>query len=195
MVAKRPVPRPDTSEQILDVAQQLVQTVGYNAFSYADIAAAVHISKASLHYHFPTKAKLGHSLIARYEKDFRRLMAEIDARGQNAPARLRDYVAIYAKVLKDRRMCLCGMLAAEFETLPRPMQSALDHFFELNEEWLEGVLQQGRAEGSLKVDGPPREHAQFIVAALEGAMMLARSHGAERRFQTAARRLLADMGI
>ena len=56
-------------------------------------------------------------------------------------------------------------------------------------------LDGGDAVTDHHVDGPPREHAQFIVAALEGAMMLARSHGAERRFQTAARRLLADMGI
>ena len=42
----------NTSQQILDIAQRLVQTRGFNAFSYADIANAMGISKASLHYHF-----------------------------------------------------------------------------------------------------------------------------------------------
>ncbi len=48
-----------TSQQILDIAQRLVQTRGFNDFSYADIASALNISKASLHYHFASKAKLG----------------------------------------------------------------------------------------------------------------------------------------
>ena len=32
-------PETDTASQILDVAERLVQTRGFNAFSYADIAA------------------------------------------------------------------------------------------------------------------------------------------------------------
>jgi len=47
------------------VAERLVQVRGFNGFSYADIAAELHITKASLHYHFATKADLGEALIAR----------------------------------------------------------------------------------------------------------------------------------
>lgn len=187
--------RSDTSEQILDVAQGLVQTRGYNAFSYADIAMALHVTKASLHYHFPSKAALGHSLIQRYETGFQHMLAAIDERNDPAPEKIRAYVGIYARVLADHRMCLCGMLAAEFETLPKPMQSALDHFFDLNEVWLEKILEQGRREATLHFQDSARELAQFLVAALEGAMMLARSHGSKQRFDVAAKRLLADLGI
>ena len=74
--------RNETPERILDVAQGLVQTRGYNAFSYADIAAALHVTKASLHYHFPSKASLGLSLIARYESRFRQLLEIIQNKDQ-----------------------------------------------------------------------------------------------------------------
>ncbi len=181
-----------TSEQILDVAQELVQTRGYNAFSYADIAAALNLKKASLHYHFASKADLGLSLVTRYETRFRGALDAIGESGADGAERLQRYVAIYERVLADRRMCLCGMLAAEFHTLPKPMQSALDHFFALNERWLENVLEIGRADGTLRVEGSSRQEAQFFVAALEGAMMLARSHGSKARFRTAARRLLSQ---
>jgi TetR/AcrR family transcriptional repressor of nem operon len=187
--------RPNTADQILDIAQKLIQTRGYNAFSYADIASAIGITKASLHYHFKAKGDLGLSLINRYEKGFRHRLDEIDRVDGTAADHIRDYVAIYAGVLEDHRMCLCGMLAAEFQTLPKPMQSALDHFFDLNEQWLAGVLQNGRSDGSLHFDGEPRELAQFLVASLEGAMMLARSHGADERFHTAVKRLLANLGM
>ncbi len=55
-----------TATRILDVAERLVQTRGFNGFSYADIAAELHITKASLHYHFASKAELGEALILRY---------------------------------------------------------------------------------------------------------------------------------
>jgi TetR/AcrR family transcriptional regulator, transcriptional repressor for nem operon len=183
-----------TSELILDVAQKLVQTRGYNAFSYADIAAALKVTKASLHYHFPSKSHLGHSLVTRYAARFRSLLEGIDAKESTAAEKLRCYVAIYAGVLADHRMCLCGMLAAEFETLPKLMQSALDHFFDMNERWIMEVLKLGSADGSLKIIGDFREQAEFFVAALEGAMMLARSHASDERFRVAAIRLLAQFG-
>ena len=119
----------------------------------------------------------------------------IDGKSQTAADQIKSYMAIYAGVLADHRMCMCGMLAAEFETLPKPMQSALDHFFGMNETWLEAILRKGLGDGSLRFADEPQPLAQFIVAALEGAMMLARSHADENRFHAAERRLLASLGI
>ena len=184
-----------TSQHILDIAQRLVQTRGFNAFSYADIAAALNVSKASLHYHFASKAELGTRLIERYTDNFERTLGEIDIAGGNAAVKLQRYVDIYVNVLKDERMCLCGMLAAEFVTLPKSMQTALDDFFQLNERWLVAVLEQGRAESSLRFDGSPGDAAQYIIGSLEGSLMLARSHGGMARFDAATRHLLVDFGI
>jgi TetR/AcrR family transcriptional repressor of nem operon len=184
-----------TSQQILDIAQRLVQTRGYNAFSYADIASELGVSKASLHYHFASKRELGVKLIERYEAGMERALNEIDANGGGAAAKLRRYVDIYAKVLAGQRMCLCGMLAAEFATLPKAMQTALESFFRLNERWLIGVLNEGRASGTLRFEGPAAEASQFIIDSLEGSMMMARSHGGTARFDAASRRLLAEFGI
>lgn len=182
-----------TSQQILDVAQDLVQTRGFNAFSYGDIAKALKMTSASLHYHFPSKADLGKSLIARYEDRFLQELYTIDAGGGTMTNRFRAFVDIYADVLANNHMCLCGMLAAEFETLPQTMQSALDHYFEATEIWLETVLEQGKRDGQFSFDDPALEVAQFAIATLEGAMILARSHGTHDRFRTAAKRLITGL--
>ena len=184
-----------TSQQILDIAQRLVQTRGFNAFSYADIANEMNVSKASLHYHFTSKAKLGVMLIERYINDLRKILDEIDRNADGPIAKLRSYVDIYTRVLANERMCLCGMLAAEFVTLPRPMQTALDDYFEANELWLAGVLEEGRHAASLQFKGSASDAAQFIIGSLEGAMLMARSHGGMARFSAATRRLRADFGI
>jgi TetR/AcrR family transcriptional regulator, transcriptional repressor for nem operon len=136
-----------TAAQILDSAERLVQVRGFNGFSYADIATELKISKASLHYHFPGKAALGEALIGRYAARFADALQAIDGEGGNASDKLEAYASIYADVLREHRMCLCGMLAADFETLPPPMQAAVIGFFDQNEAWLTDVLETGREQG------------------------------------------------
>jgi TetR/AcrR family transcriptional regulator, transcriptional repressor for nem operon len=188
-----PPPPSATAERILDVAERLVQTQGYNGFSYADVSAALRISKASLHYHFPTKAKLGLSLVLRYQEAFRSALEAI-RKSVPAPAdQLRAYVQLYADVLRKDRMCLCGMLAAEQATLPKPMKAALNAFFDANEAWLADVLEEGHRTAALRVEGSVVEEARLFVASLEGAMLVARSYGDSRRFVSAAERVLAGV--
>jgi TetR/AcrR family transcriptional repressor of nem operon len=183
----------ETASRILDVAERLVQIRGFNGFSYADIASELKISKASLHYHFPGKAELGEALIRRYAARFAEALGAIDARGDDAPAKLQAYAGIYADVLRDRRMCLCGMLAAEYDTLPPPMRDAIIGFFDDNEAWLTGVLEQGQQEDAMSLDGSARDAAQTIVSGLEGALLIARPYGDVARFDAAATRLLASL--
>ena len=183
----------DTSGRILDIAERLLQTRGYNAFSYADIAQSLHITKASLHYHFPTKAELGKRLIERYKHSFLEALAEIDRSGASANEKLRRYVGLYVDVLRDDRMCLCGMLAAEYATLPKPMKSELKQFFDDNERWLVAVLEGGQATKTLRFAGSARDMARLLVGSLEGAMMLARSYDDVTRFEATADRLLAGI--
>jgi TetR/AcrR family transcriptional repressor of nem operon len=184
----------DTPQRILDIAERLVQTRGYNGFSYADIAEAMKVTKASLHYHFPSKAEMGARLIERYEANFLAALEGIDAEGKDARDKLRRYAAIYESVMRDNRMCLCGMLAAEFGTLPKAMRDDMRHFFDENERWLVSVLQQGKREKSLKFPGSAAEAAQTLIGALEGGMMIARTYGEVARFKAVSDRVLGDIG-
>jgi TetR/AcrR family transcriptional repressor of nem operon len=179
---------------ILDVAERLAQTLGYNGFSYADIAAQLGVTKASLHYHFPTKAELGRALIERYRVLFGAALEEIDRQAKGPHEKLQQYVGLYDSVLSNERMCLCGMLAAEYATLPAPMQKGLKLFFDANERWLTTVLKQGLRAGTFRFGEPANERARVLLGALEGAMLVARSYGNPRRFQAAAAYLLADLG-
>jgi TetR/AcrR family transcriptional regulator, transcriptional repressor for nem operon len=182
-----------TATRILDIAEELVQARGFNGFSYADIAAEVGISKAALHYHFPGKADLGLALITRYASRFTESLASIDRADATPAERLAEYARLYDQVLWQGKMCLCGMLAAEYQTLPAPMRAAVAGFFDANEDWLEKVLEDGRQDASLRFTGTAREAARMIVACLEGAMLLARPSGDLDRLRSVAASLLADL--
>ena len=139
----------NTASAILDVAEQLVQSRGFNAFSYADVAATLGITKPALHYHFAGKAELGLALLVRYTTRFSQALETIDGREPDAAAKLAAYADLYAQVLAQDRMCLCGMLAADYHTLSEPMRQAVITFFDRNETWLAHLIDQGRKDGTL----------------------------------------------
>lgn len=183
----------NTRTRILDAAERLVQMRGYNGFSYADVAPEVGVTKSSLHYHFAGKAELGKALIDRYAERFFAALELIGSDVGDGRAKLQAFVAIYAAVLREKRMCLCGMLAADYETLPPPMREAVVSFFDRTEEWLTEVIQDAERAGELRLDGSARETAQAIVSGLEGAMLVARPYGDTGRFDAASSRLLESL--
>ncbi len=184
-----------TAERILDVAERLVQTRGYNAMSYADISGQLEIRKASIHYHFPSKSDLGRRLIVRYHERFRGVLAGLERDVPDPRERLRRYVRLWVNVLRDgERMCLCGMLAAEIGTLPKAVRDEVKSFFDANEAWLAGVLAAGRRARTLRFRGAPPAEARLLLMGLEGAMLVARSYGEPGRFEEIAGRLLERWG-
>ena len=186
-------PAVDTANQVLDIAERLAQTRGFNGFSYADISEEIGLTKATLHYHFRTKAEMGRRLLARYSETFQAALADINGTYSGAPEQLAAYVQLYAEVLRGHRMCLCGMLAAEYATLAAPMQDEIRRFFDMNEEWLAQVADGGRTAGTLHFEGPPREIGRLLLGSLEGAMLVARSYDDVERFEASAARLLQDL--
>ena len=88
-----PKARSKTAEEILDVAEMLIQTRGYSASSYQDISQVLGIRKASIHYHFPSKTDLGVAVIERYAERFRS-RTRCDRTGQRP-----EFGAGYAGVL------------------------------------------------------------------------------------------------
>jgi TetR/AcrR family transcriptional repressor of nem operon len=184
-----------TTVRILDVAERLLQVRGYNGFSYGDVATELGITRAALHYHYKGKAELGQALIERYGARFATALAALDAAELDAAAKLRGYIALYTDVLSADRMCLCGMLAAEHRTLPDLMQRAVCDFFSANTTWLQKVLEEGCADGSLRCPGTTEDSASMVLGALEGGMLIARLDGDVARFTAAAHQVLAGLTV
>jgi TetR/AcrR family transcriptional repressor of nem operon len=183
----------DTRTQILDVAERLVQTGGFNDFSYADIAAELAVTNAALHYHFRTKAALGDALIERYSERFFAALDRIAAESTDARAQVEAYIDLYREVLAADRMCLCGVLAAEYPTLPDSMRRAVQRFFDRNETWLVALLEAGSRSQRLDAADSAIDTARMIVDTLEGAVMIARAQHDPGRFESVATRLLRSI--
>jgi TetR/AcrR family transcriptional repressor of nem operon len=183
-----------TAERILDIAENLVQTRGYEAFSYADIADALQIRKASIHYHFPSKGELTRALAARYRVQFSAKLVDLDRQLPDPTRRLMRYVRLFQDALgQGDHMCLYGMLASDSATLPEPVRNEVNRFFAEQESWLTRVLSEGRHAGELRFEGKPEGAAAALLAGLEGAMLVARSRKDVGYFAGVALRLVGAL--
>ncbi|WP_347557649.1 TetR/AcrR family transcriptional regulator [Robbsia sp. KACC 23696] len=168
-------------DQILQHAITLIMLKGYNAFSYRDLSTLVGVKTSSIHYYFPAKDDLVLEAVHEYSRDTLGAVQAIDS-DLPADVKLASYTKLFGKILGNGdQICLCGMLAADIETLPPEIRAAVQAFFKSNEAWLAKVLAQGAKEKSLIVNGKPEAAARSLYAAYQGSVL------ASRLFQTKTR--------
>lgn len=184
-----------SAERIVDAGEALIQRVGYNGFSYEDVAQMVGIRKPSIHHHFPTKIELGVVVAQRYTHRFRQSLLHIEGTQARAPERLRAYAQLFETTFAEhRRLCVCGMLGAESDSLPAEINAEVRRFFEINVEWLAGVLAQGQQAGTVAKALTAQDGAECLLAAMEGAMLVGRGLQAGKGPRRVMDMLLASLG-
>lgn len=183
----------ETATRLLDTAQQLVQRRGYNAFSYKDLAEAVGIRTASIHYHFPAKADLGKALMDRYQAELERTLEAIDRTGRSSKAKLKRFIKLYRDAESHGTICLCGSMASDQETLPRGLRGAVSAYLERSEGWVADRIAEGVRGGEFTFSGKPADAAAALVASLQGGLIVSRARHGRRLVDTVQREFLRAM--
>jgi TetR/AcrR family transcriptional repressor of nem operon len=166
----------DTRSLLLDLGEALMRQRGYDGFSYADIAAGAGIRKASIHYHFPTKADLGLAVLERYVAELADALTKISSRTRTGGQAIEAAIQFYRDALgKADSMCLCSALAGNVEAISDEMRVKLAAANDTTTTWIEGVLLSGRRDRSIGVSGEPALEAKAVLAQLQGAQLLARA--------------------
>lgn len=156
-------------DEILDVAQALAQEKGLGGFSYIDLSKIIGIKTSSIHYYFPTKDELALALIERYHRNFKGVLEGISNTKSSPEEKLFAFAAIFKSLAEDRkRICLCGMLAAEVTALSDEAREELKRYFQTCTQWLYGLF---LLYGSKR----PEDDARGYLCLLEGALILARA--------------------
>src|ERR1700722_4081405 len=136
----------DTKDRIMTAARLTVQDRGYGGLSFRELAKDVGIKSASIHHYFPTKAELGSALAARYTSDFLHYLDGLLAAGLDQRACIRKYTDVFGQTVRnDNRMCLGGIMAAEFKEIPEEVRIEVVKFGQANVDWLLKVLSLGQA--------------------------------------------------
>lgn len=165
---------PDRRDAILNVAERLIRTHGYSGFSFREVANEVGIKSASVHYHFPTKPDLAAAVARRYRERFADALKTAEKQGIG---RVKAWRELFHKALsQDGLMCLCGILAAEGDSLPAQVAKEAHAFLQFGIQSLDEV-EPGKGKR--------------ILSQLEGAMLIARSAGDPSVFVEATEYLAA----
>lgn len=183
----------DVNQQILETAETLLQTQGYNAFSYRDISAIVGVKTSSIHYYYPTKADLAKTVVKRHLDSVSPLLESLlsDKKiGYKKKLTLFIDAVVANTYSSDRKMCLGGMLASDVLTLPESIQQEVKTFFKKLEKWLAKLLELGKKENEFSLKGSIKEEAQSIMSTIEGALLLARLFNDKSRLMLVKKQIL-----
>lgn len=174
----------DTKMQIIQISTDLMLEKGWTGFSYKDIADAVGIKKASIHYHFPNKEDLGIAIVEFWRSMFSQIHQEATDKHQNVYDRFCFINTFMNEHFCDRHICPPGILDANFMNLPASMQAATKDWHISKLELYAAWLEEGRQQGSLKFDGDAETQAIVMMSGFQGAMQMERTmkNGCFQRF-------------
>lgn len=176
----------DTKTNLLDSAEQAARTRGFDGFSYADLAADVGITKASIHHHFSNKATLAVALMQRYYSDLETACAEIDQDHTTGAARLEALVSRYRGALDGgQSLCLCVSFSTSTQSLSAETIAEMNRFRSMMIDWLAKTFAQGKNDATIKDVVDPMAEAAAALPLLEGAQLAARVAQNTQRFDAA----------
>jgi TetR/AcrR family transcriptional repressor of nem operon len=157
---------------LLRQTEYLIRTRGYADFSFADLAAANHISKAAVHHYFPTKAALASALLAGYLATFVRTLETIEREQAGLQERLKAYGKLFLDGFAEGMLPLCGALSAERAALPEALRAEVSSFFKLHLRWLARILRDAVSTGQLPPQTDIDRTALLLLSALEGGSLV-----------------------
>lgn len=160
----------DTRSEIIRIADELIKTIGYNAFSYADISKQLNVKNAAIHYYFPAKSDLGIAVIKSNAEAFKErigLWSSLDERQQYT-----NYITMHDGFVQQHWTCIVGSLAPSFDTLPENMQKELQNLINTILNWLSDLLEKGKKGKVFHFKGSAKNQANITHSALLSALQM-----------------------
>lgn len=132
------MPATGTRQQITEAADRLFYERGFDATSFADIAAAVGLSRGNFYYHFKTKDEILDAVIAHRLVATRALLAGWEREGGTPAARIRRFIHIL--IMNRPKIvaygCPVGTLCGELAKLDHVARGRAAALFGLFRDWL-----------------------------------------------------------
>ena len=127
-----------TRDQIVEAADRLFYHQGFDHTSFADIAAAVKISRGNFYYHFKTKDEILDAVIDARLRKTAMMLDQWEMAGETPAARIRSFIDILIVNKADiqRFGCPVGTLSSELAKMNHAAQGEAAGLFTLFRTWL-----------------------------------------------------------
>ena len=125
----------ETKTALLDFAEQAARASGFDGFSYADLAEAVGVRKASIHYYFPKKSDLSLAIMERYCGRLSSACQEIVDQNEKASDQLLALIALYRDASNNgQQLCLCVSFTTSHQSLSDDVNNQITQFRKMMNE-------------------------------------------------------------
>ena len=168
-----------TREAIVSAAMRLIHVNGYNATALDDVLRESGVGKGNFYYHFKSKEDLGYAILDKIVAGFlERTLEPCFADASASP--LGQIRCLLDRVLEAQRErncvggCVMGNLASELSDVHEGFRARLATLFRAWQARLAAALESARRQGELATTSDPDAIARFVVASLEGAILLAK---------------------
>ena len=166
-----------TRDAILASATQLMAVHGYRNTSLDDVLRESGVGKGNFYHYFRSKEELGYAILDQFIAAFLdRTLRPCFADGGGQPlAQIRCFLDRVREAQRERNGvggCPLGNLAAELSDLHEGFRGRLAEVFSTWRERLTQTLREAQEGGDVRADCQPEAVAHFLVAALEGAMLM-----------------------
>ena len=168
-----------TKDAILDAAARLIHVQGYQCTTLDDVLRESGVGKGNFYYYFKSKEDLGYAMIDRTTRAFvERSLGPAFADAEADP--IAQISAFLDRVLEAQRQrncvggCVMGNLASELSDVHEGFRQRLVGIFDIWRARLAEAVSRGQGRGSLRADVDAPRVAQFLVAGLEGAILLSK---------------------
>jgi len=166
-----------TKEQITLLADELMRSNGYNAFSYSDISKPMGIKNAAIHYHFPSKSDLAFEVVSFHEESFDRFTERVN--GKSPLQKIKMFLNFYTSIQQTGRICVIGAFATDWNAMNDEIQHSMTSFTNKVIEWLTEVLNEGSESQEVLLTHSPHSEALSILTNIFGATQLSRITGSD----------------
>ena len=188
-----------TREQILDAATRLMHVSGYRGTSLDDVLRGSGVGKGNFYYYFKSKEELGYAILDRIVRGFvERTLEPAFADPSRPPLdrihRFLDYVLETQRQRNCVGGCPMGNLASELSDVHEGFRRRLAEIFTRWRERLTEVLREAQSDGSLAPACDAARLAQFLVASLEGAILMTKVTKEIQVMETCVWELKAHLG-
>ena len=166
-----------TKAHIVQLADDMIRSRGYNAFSYSDISKPLGIKNAAIHYHFPTKADLALAVVDYHLESIERFKQR--AEGKSPLQRIKLFLNFYSSIQMSGKICLVGAFSTDWNSLSEEVHDAMNTFKASLVEWLSKSLSEGKANGELTFKNTAETEALSILSTILAAAQLSRIGGSD----------------
>jgi TetR/AcrR family transcriptional regulator, transcriptional repressor for nem operon len=150
---------------------------GYRNTSLDDVLRESRVGKGNFYYHFRSKEELGYAILDQFIEAFlgrtlQPCFSDVDGRALN---QVRCFLDRVREIQRERNCvggCPLGNLAAELSDLHEGFRGRLNSVFSAWRQRLTGALREAQERGDVRPDCRPEAVAHFLVASLEGAILM-----------------------